>query len=254
LTYGTLFFILEKIPRKPIGEKIMKRTIMERGFVFFLIFTIGFACSRSGDPSRDVEVPELKKTCLSGRCVKGQFETAYQRFAVVTGSVVNIRPRPDVTSRILAQLPVTRKITVLHVNPIEITIGGIKGRWAFVQDTENISLRGWLFDHFIGYTDCFVRPEQWRIREIRVILKGMLTVYACTPDCRFEIVQNEKLYKKDGKKMKDKVTGTVLQCKNVIWMKKDKPDDYPVFFTILKDGKLDLADQYRDMRGVILVK
>ena len=228
---------------------IMKRTMM-----FFIILLIGSACNKSGDVSKDVEVPALKKTCLSGRCVKGQFETAYQRFAVVTGSVVNIRPRPDITSRVLAQLPVTRKITVLHVNPAEITIGGLKGRWAFVQDTDNISLQGWLFDHFIGYTDCFVKPEQWGIREIRVIMRGMLTVYACTPDCRFEIVQDEKLYKKDGKSKKDMVTGAILQCKNVIWMKKEKPDDYPVFFSVLKDGKLALADQYRDMRGVILVK
>lgn len=232
----------------------MKRTIIQRCSVFFAIFIFGSACSKSGDTSRDIEAPALKKTCLSGRCVKGQFETTYQRFAVITGSVVNLRPRPDVTSRVLAQLPVTRKITVLHVNPAEITIGGMKGRWAFVQDTTSISLQGWLFDHFLGYTDSFAKPERWGIREIRVILGGRLTVYTCTPDFRFEVVQNEMLHKKGRKINNDKVTGTILQCKNVIWLKKDKPDDYPVFFHVLNDGKLALADQYRDMRGIILVK
>ncbi len=232
----------------------MVRTIMSRCPVFILMLIFGSACSKSGDSSRDVEVPALKKTCLSGQCVKGQFETTYQRFAVITGSVVNLRPRPDITSRVLAQLPVTRKITVLHINPAEITIGGMKGRWAFVRDTTSISLQGWLFDHFVGYTESFTKPEQWGIREIRVILGGRLTVYKCTPDFRFEIVQNEKPHKKDRKIKKDKVTGAILQCKNVIWLKKDIPDDYPAFFHVLNDGKLALADQYRDMRGVILVK
>ena len=232
----------------------MKRAVMQICPVLFMTLLIGSACNKSGDASKNVEVPELKKTCLSGRCVRGQFETAYQRFAVVTGSVVNLRPRPDVASRVLAKLPVTRKITVLHVNPAEITLGGMKGRWAFVQDTDNISLQGWLFDHFIGYADSFTKPEQWLIREIRVIMGGMLTVYRCTPDFRYEIIQNEMIYKKDGKMQKANVTGTIMQCKNVLWMKKDKPDDYPVFFHILNDGKLAPADQYRNMRGVILVK
>jgi hypothetical protein len=232
----------------------MKRTVMRRCSVVFMILSIASACNKFGDFSKDIEVPALKKTCLSGQCVQGQFETAYQRFVVITGSVVNLRPRPDVTSRVLAKLPVTRKITVLYVNPVEITIGGMKGKWAFIQDTVNIGLQGWLFDHFIGYADSFAKPEEWVIREIRVILGGMLTVYRCTPDKRYEIIQNEKIYKKDGNIQKEKVAGTIMLCKNVIWMKKDKPDDHPVFFHILKDGKLALADQYRDMRGVILVK
>lgn len=228
--------------------------MMQRCSVAFMIVSIASACTKSDDRSKDVEVPVMKKTCLSGQCVKGQFETAYQRFAVVTGCVVNIRPRPDVTSRVLAKLPVTRKITVLYVNPVEITIGGMKGRWAFIQDTVDIRLQGWLFDYFIGYADSFVKPETWAIREIRVILGGRLTVYRCTPDFRFEITQDQKIYKKDRNIQKDKVTGAIMQCKNVIWMKKDKPDDYPVFFNILNDGKLDLADQYKNMRGVVLVK
>jgi hypothetical protein len=232
----------------------MKRAMMQSPSVVFMILLIVSACNKSGDSSRDVEVPAMKKACLSGQCVKGQFETTYQRFAVVTGSMVNLRTRPDVTSRVLAKLPVTRKITVLYVNPVEIAIGGMKGRWAFIQDTVDINLQGWLFDHFIGFADSFAKPEAWAIREIRVILGGMLTVYRCTPDFRFEITQNEKIYKKDGTIKRNHATGTIMQCKDVIWMKKDKPDDYPVFFQVLKDGKLDLAEQYKNMRGVVLVK
>ena len=79
--------------------------------------------------------PELKKGCLSGQCVAGQFETAYQRFALITGDMVNLRTRPDTTSRVLAKMPVTRKVTVLYVKPDEVTIGAMKGRWAYVRDT-----------------------------------------------------------------------------------------------------------------------
>lgn len=130
------------------------------------------ACSKSGGSSQDVEVPKLEKGCLSGQCVKGQFETIYQRFVLITGNVVNLRNRPEVTSKVLAQLPVSRKVTVLYIKPDEMTIGGIKGKWAFVHDTADITLQGWIFDQFLAFTHSFSQPEQMKIREIRTVLGG----------------------------------------------------------------------------------
>jgi hypothetical protein len=209
------------------------------------------ACS--GSKNGDAEIPEIEKGCLSGQCVPGQFETAYQRFAMVTGDIVNLRTRPDTTSRVLAQIPVTRKVTVLYVKPDEVTIGAMKGKWAYVRDTANLNLNGWLFDYFLAYPDRFTKPARQKLREIRVILGGRLTVYRCLPDGKFLTMQNEMLYKKDGKKT-DAATGEVLQYKNVIWLKKDRPDDFPVFFEMLKNGTLEFADQYRNKRGIIMTR
>lgn len=231
----------------------MKRTGMTPYCALIAMLMIAPACSGPGG-GQGAEVPDLDKECMEGRCVEGQFETAYQRFVVVTGNVVNLRSRPDLTSQVLARPAVTRKVTVLYVRPGEETIGGMKGRWAYVKDGADINLRGWIFDYFLGYVSCFARPEQWKIREIRVILKGKLTVYRCTADRRFEVVQDELIYKKDGNKKTDAVSGDILQCKNVIWLKKDRPDDYPVFFHISDNGALALPDQYRDMRGIIMTR
>ncbi len=209
------------------------------------------ACS--GSKNEDAEIPSLKKSCLSGQCVPGQFETTYQRFALITGDMVNLRTRPDTTSRVLAKMPVTRKVTVLYVNPDEVTIGAMKGKWAFVRDTANLGLEGWLFDYFLAYPDRFTKPARQKLREIRVVLGGRLTVYRCSPEGNFQTTQNEMLYKKDAKKM-DTATGELLQYKNVVWLKKDRPDDYPVFFEMLKNGTLEFADQYRNKRGIIMTR
>jgi hypothetical protein len=232
----------------------MKRLgILGLGAIAVIIVMVS-ACKKSGESASDIETPPIEKGCLSGQCVEGQFETAYQRFVIITGNVVNLRARPDVTSRVIVQLPVTRKVTALYAQPGEKTIGGMKGRWVFVRDAASIGTQGWVFDHFVGYTDRFTKPERWVIREIRVILGGRLMVYKCTTGGRFETVQNEMLYKKDGKKIAGKASGEILQCKNVIWLKKETPDDHPVFFSILSDGKLALPDQFKDSRGIVMIK
>ena len=212
------------------------------------------ACACSGPKSGDMEAPGIEKGCLSGQCVPGQFETAYQRFKLITGDVVNLRTRPDTTSRVLAQVPVTRKVTVLFVKPDEVAIGAMKGKWAYVRDATDINRVGWLFDYFLACPDRFTKPEGWKIREIRVILGGRLTVYRCTADGRFKTAQNEMLYRKDGAASAEASAGEILQFRNVIWLKKDRPDDYPVFFEMLKNGKLEFADQYRNKRGIIITR
>ncbi|MBN2159306.1 MAG: SH3 domain-containing protein [Spirochaetes bacterium] len=221
--------------------------------IIFMI-AVASACMKSGENSSGVEKPDLDKGCLSGQCVDGQFETTYQRFAVVSGNSVNLRPRPDVTSKVLMRLRSTKKVTVLYVNPEEVTIGSMKGRWAFVRDAMNIGMQGWIFDRFLAFTGHFTKPASWAVREIRVILKGKLTVYRCTPDAKFEIIQNEMIYKKDGSSLDKKVTGDILRYENILWFKKDRPDDYPIFFRELPGGKLELPDQYAGMRGVVIVK
>jgi hypothetical protein len=222
-------------------------------FIMPLVFMVLMAGACSKSKTGEVEIPDLGKGCLSGQCVPGQFETAYQHFALITGNVVNLRTRPDTTSRVLVQLPVTRKVTVLYVKPGEAVIGAMKGTWAFVMDTADVNLKGWLFDYFLAYPASFSKPERQKLKEIRVILGGRLTVYRCTPDGKFQTTQNEMLYKKDAKKT-DAAAGEVLQYKNVLWLKKDKPDDYPVFFELLKNGTLEFADQYRNKRGIIMTR
>ncbi len=230
----------------------MKTSITSRYFAILITLFLASACSKQGGSSGDVEIPKIGKGCLSGQCVRGQIETTYQRFTLVTGNVVNLRNRPDVTSKVLAQLPVSRKVTVLYVRPDEITIGGMKGKWAFVQDTADITLQGWVFDHFLAFAESFTQPEQWKIREIRTVLGGRLIVYKCAPDATYRVTQNEMMFKRDGKNMAEKATGRILQCKNVVWLKNDRPDDHPVFFILQNDGKLTFPDQYKDKRGTIL--
>jgi len=219
-----------------------------------IVLFLATACSKPGKSSQEVDVPRIEKGCLSGQCVKGQFATAYQRFVLVTGNVVNLRTRPEVTSKVITQLPVSRKVTVLYVKSEETAIGGIKGKWAFVRDTVDISVQGWVFDHFLAFADSFSRPDRWKIREIRTVLGGRLIVYKCTPDGTFRVSQNEMMFKRDGNKLPEKATGEILQHKNLVWLKKDKPDDYPVFFYFTDDGKLSFPDQYKDKRGTILVR
>jgi hypothetical protein len=226
----------------------MKQYFAIKSAVTLLALVFFFACSKSKKAAGDAEIPSLEKECLSGRCVKGQFETAYQRFALITGHMVNLRSRPAVDSRVIMRLPVTRKVTLLYVKPEETTIGGIKGRWVFVRDAADLNIQGWLFDHFIGNTDCFKKADKWGIREIRVILAGTLTIYKCRPGGRFD-------YRAAGpgkKKNPVPITGDILQCSNVIWLKKDKPDDYPIFFQMLKNGNIELSDQYKDKRGIVI--
>ncbi|HNW29433.1 MAG TPA: SH3 domain-containing protein [Spirochaetota bacterium] len=232
----------------------MKKKAISRYSAVIVMLLLATACSKSGKSSQEVEVPKLDKGCLSGQCVKGQFETTYQRFVLVTGNVVNLRTRPEVTSKVLTQLPVSRKVTVLYILPEETTIGGIKGKWAFIRDTVDISLQGWVFDHFLAFADSFTRPDRWKIREIRTVLGGRLIVYKCTPDGKFKVSQNEMMFKRDGNSLPEKATGEILQCKNIVWLKKDRPDDYPVFFYFMDNGKLSFPDQYKDKRGTILVR
>ena len=228
----------------------MKITAFICACALLIIFS---SCSKKGDSTGDIERPDISSGCLSGQCVP-QFQTTYQRFAVVAGDAINLRSRPDVSSRIAAILPATRKVTVLYVEPEEKIIGGMTGHWAFVRDASDLKREGWVFDYFLGYPARFAKPERWTVREIRVILRGKLTVYRCTPDARFEIVQDEMLYKKDGPRAGGKVTGDILRYQSVLWFKKDVPDDYPIFFQIGQRNTITLADQYRDMRGVIMVR
>ena len=232
----------------------MKQSIVLKHMAIILTLLLAVSCSKSGKSSKEVDVPGIEKGCLSGQCVKGQFETAYQRFVLITGNVVNLRNRPDVTSKVLVQLPATRKVTVLYVKPEETTIGGIKGRWTFIRDASDINLQGWVFDHFLAFPGNFTKPDHWKFREIRTVLGGRLIVYRCAPDGTYKVVQNEMMFKKDGKNLAEKASGEILQYKNVVWLKKDKPDDYPVFFYFMEDGKLSFPDQYKDKRGTILVR
>lgn len=231
---------------------MIQKTVPYFATIILLIFAS--ACTKSGNSSKDVEVPNIEKGCLSGQCVKGQFETTYQRFALVTGNGVNLRNRPDVASRVLVQLPATKKVTILYIKADVEKIGALTGKWAFVRDSANINLQGWVFNHFLAMPDSFTRPDKWKFREIRTVLGGRLIVYKCTPDGRFNVVQNEMMFKKDGKSKAEKPSGEILQCNNVVWLKKDKADDYPVFFHLQDDGKLTFAEQYKDMRGTILAR
>ena len=212
------------------------------------------ACSRSDDRSRAVEVPRLEKGCLSGECVKGQFETVYQRFVLVAGNGVNLRSRPDMTSRVLSKLPATRKMVALYVRPGEVVIGGLKGRWVFVRDASNLNLQGWIFERFVGYRDSFRKVGSWKPREVRVILGGRLTVYRCTADGRFEVTQNEMIYRKDGARRREKISGEIYALDDILWFRREGPDDHPVFFRRSDGGKLELPDQYRDSRGIIMTR
>ena len=226
----------------------MKPTTLMKSGMLLTLLVLFFACTNSDDTSTGVETPSLQKECLSGKCVQGQFETAYQRFAIITGDMVNLRAKPAVTSRIIMRLPVTRKITVLYIKPGEVAVGGINGRWVFARDAADLSVQGWLFDQFIGYVDSFKRAEQLRIREIRVILGGKLTVYRCMPGSRFEVSPTAA----ERKKGLPSSAGDIMRCNDVIWLKKNSPDDHPIFFHLLKNGKLELPDQYKDKRGIVI--
>ncbi|TFH41851.1 MAG: SH3 domain-containing protein [Chrysiogenales bacterium] len=230
------------------------QNIYIKTYVIILLCTISITCSEKSNKSPDVAIPVISKGCLSGQCVAGQFETAYQCFALISGDGVNLRSKPDIASRIITQLPATRKVTVLYVEQEEKTIGGMSGRWAFIRDSTKISREGWGFDQLLAYLSNFHRPKMWKPREIRVILGGNLMVYFCSSNGKFQSRPQKKGAKNIDTVNPELITGEILECKNIIWLRKDSPDDYPIFFRRLDNGNLDLSDHYRNTRGVVITK
>lgn len=212
------------------------------------------ACSKTEETSRDVEVPEMQEGCLSGQCVEGQFETTYQRFALVSGDGVKLRSGAGLESRVIALLPLTRKVIVLHVNPETVTIGGLPGRWAYVRDTAQMTREGWVFDHFLAFPDNFRKPDSWKAREIRVILGDTLSIFRCTPDGRFSGTPIGKASPGDNRKKREEIRGDILEYRSIVWLRNDRQDDYPIFFRRLDRSKLGLPDHYRNIRGTVIMK
>ncbi|MBN2079895.1 MAG: SH3 domain-containing protein [Spirochaetes bacterium] len=215
---------------------------------------VALSCSKTEEKSRDVEVPELQKGCLSGQCVEGQFETTYRRFALVSGDGVKLRSKPGLKSRVIALLPVTRKVMVLHVKPDTVGIGGLTGRWAFVRDTTLLTREGWVFDHYLAFPSHFKKPTSLKIREIRVILGDTLSIFRCSPDGRFRGTPIGKGSPGDNNKNKEEIQGDILEYRDIVWLKNDKPDDYPIFFHRLDTKKFSLPDHYRNIRGTVITK
>lgn len=215
---------------------------------------VALSCSKTEEQSRDVEAPELQKGCHSGQCVEGQFETTYQRFALISGDGVKLRSTPGLESRVLALLPLTRKVVVLYVKPETVTIGGLTGRWAYIRDAAQLAREGWVFDHFLAYPDNFRKPDSWKVREIRVILGDTLSVFTCSPDGRFRGTPIGKASPGDNRKNKEEIRGEILEYRGIVWLKNDDQDDHPIFFRRLEKGKLGLPDHYRTIRGTVIAR
>lgn len=190
----------------------------------------------------DKQVPKIGKRCSDGECVEGQWQTTFQRFAVVVADGLNVRKKPSISSGIVVQLPLTRKVTILYLAPEEVVIGTKKGRWAYVRDTKNFEVTGWIFDNFLGYTNNFKKIPGWRIKYIKAVLGSRESEYFCLP--AGSCMKNWSKGKgKDAKK--GKVKGHFYRFRDVIWFKKEKPDDLVDLFYYQKDRSLALQDQYR---------
>ena len=222
---------------------------------YHILLILILCCSETeNDKAQQIEIPNLQKGCLSGQCVDGQFQTSYQRFTLISGDGINLRSRSDLHSRVIVQLPSTRKVTVLHLKPDQVTINGKSGRWAYIRDTSNINIEGWVFDHYLATPSHFEKASPWKIREIRVILGDTLSIYRCTPGGRFKGTPVGKNSSPGNRATDEEIQGDVLEYRNIIWLKNDDKDDHPLFFRKLKNGRLELPDQYKTIRGTVLTK
>ena len=218
---------------------------MKKLTLILIIITFTSLCNSK--PS--LEVPEISNDGENRECISGLglWETEYGCFAFVAGDNLNLRFSPSIKSKIIKKLPITRRIHVLYVKKQFVEIGNLKGRWAFVQDGTNSQIKGWVFDYYVAFKSKFKKVKNWSIKKIEVLVVHTTNRFTCTAEGNFTNSWFSSFVDVDGSSRKGFYSGKIYQYKNIIWFKKDKPDDFITIFYFNKKNELKLQDYHADL-------
>lgn len=81
---------------------------------------------------------------------------------------VNLREKPSINSNVVFQLPIAIDVVILHKSGDKVTINGLSGEWVYVDtnirinNTTNETIKGWIFDYYLGYKEKFFRVMKWK--------------------------------------------------------------------------------------------
>jgi hypothetical protein len=123
-------------------------------------------------------------------------------YLIITGENVNVREKPSIDSKILTKVNLGRYITILNKISKNVTIDGKTGMWVYI-DTRQIpenkenTIKGWVFDHYIGYKEKFIKVTKWRKFELKDIIIDDDWYYLFNDDGSF--ILKKSYYKCDDK-------------------------------------------------------
>ena len=210
-------------------------------FIFNLIFISTIYCKEKSS----LVIPQISEKCNKCECVSGHWKTIYGCFTLISGNNVNLRYAPNLKSDIITKLPITRKIKVLYIKNKLVKIGSLQGRWAFVEDVNDENIKGWIFDYYIAYKNKFIKVNNWPIKKIKIAIGSTRDRYECTENGSFTNKWFSTFIDVDGSSQKGTIAGKIYKFQNIVWFKKNKPDDFIVIFHLKKNGDLKLEDEYR---------
>jgi hypothetical protein len=135
---------------------------------------------------------------------------------VVVGRRVNVREKADISSNVIAKLGITSKVIMLGINKELITIGSIKGHWAYVgtpylDDKTDKRLKGWVFDYYLADLDQFIALNRFK----KCLLEGEVGDYLFSYEFYEDGSFRRKEYEENSNEFKY-VKGKMFKYRNVI--------------------------------------
>src|SRR4030042_4584150 len=89
--------------------------------------------------------------------------------AGVAGNNINVREKPEINSKVIAQLSLGYDVTVLNKKKSKVTFDGKDGYWVFVdtglcQENCKTTKKGWVFDYYLAYDNKFIKVTNWKYK------------------------------------------------------------------------------------------
>ena len=181
------------------------------------------------------EIPKINGELPLGNEVRGQWVSRKHRFVVVAEDEVAVYAKPKLDSLLIAYLPLTKRVRVNYKSPKKIDFDGQDTNWVFVSTTNNKWPIGWVVDKDLGYKNSFEVVKDYDINDFK-FEKGE---YSATINFQTRSIY-QRSWKAQGKDilLEGKQGGKALLYKNVIWLKKIKPNIFKDFFILSSNGEL----------------
>lgn len=146
-----------------------------------------------------------------GNYIKKSGEKRY-----VVSNRVNVREKADISSNVIAKLGITSIVKMLGINKELITIGSIKGHWAYVKtpyldDKTNKRLKGWVFDYYLADLNQFKALNRFK----QCLIEGWVGDYLFSYEFYEDGSFRRKEYKENSNELKY-VKGKMFKYRNVI--------------------------------------
>ncbi|TGM10285.1 hypothetical protein EHQ81_19460 [Leptospira selangorensis] len=171
--------------------------------------------------------PKINPECSEGKCISDQFKTIYGYYAIVAGDMVNLRSEPSLEATTTKSLPISLMVTILHIEKETVTINGNKGHWAFVEESNNKGIMGWIFDYYLATPSKFKKVQNWKYRKILYGGGDYSANYSCTRDGNFTsswIAGGGDTVKSGNEK------GIIKQYLKIVHLAKAIEDDFPIIY------------------------